>query len=128
MLYIDRKCVRGWGELTPDYEMILKEGVVGIEKRIHNALEKMDITAPGDYKKIKYLHSLLLVTEGLRQLGRRYSQKAAAMARTEADPQTQGRAAQDRGGLRLGSGTSGAHLSRSAPVHVFPAYLRLHGA
>lgn len=90
MLYIDRKCVRGWGELTPDYEMILKEGVVGIEKRIHEALEKMNITTPGDYKKIKYLHSLLLVTEGLRQPGKRYSQKAAAMAQTEADPKRKG--------------------------------------
>lgn len=90
VLYIDRKCVRGWGELTPDYEMLLKEGVVGIEKRIHETLEKMDITAPGDYKKIKYLHSLLLVTEGLRQLGRRYSQKAAALAQTEADPKRKG--------------------------------------
>lgn len=25
-IYIDRKCVRGWGELTPDYAMIIKIG------------------------------------------------------------------------------------------------------
>lgn len=87
VLYIDRKCVRGWGELTPDYEMILQEGVIGIEQRIHASLAKLDITAPGDYKKIKYLKSLLLVTEGLRQLGKRYSKKAAAMAENENDPQ-----------------------------------------
>ena len=64
--------------------MILREGVVGIEKRIHDTLGKLDITRPGDYKKIKYLNSLLLVTEGLRHLGKHYSQKAAAMAETEA--------------------------------------------
>ncbi len=86
VLYIDRKCVRGWGELTPDYEMIIKEGVVGIEKRINDALASMDITAPGDYKKIKYLNALLLVTDGIRQLGKRYSEKAAAMAKEEKDP------------------------------------------
>lgn len=87
VLYIDRKCVRGWGELTADYSLIINEGVEGIEARIHDSLSKMDITAPGDYKKIKYLQSLLLVCEGLRQLGKRYSQKAAAMAREEQDPQ-----------------------------------------
>ncbi len=87
VLYIDRKCVRGWGELTADYSLIINEGVEGIEARIHDSLSKMDITAPGDYKKIKYLQSLLLVCEGLRQLGKRYSQKAAAMAQEEKDPQ-----------------------------------------
>ncbi len=87
VLYIDRKCVRGWGELTADYSLIINEGVEGIEARIHDSLSKMDITAPGDYKKIKYLQSLLLVCEGLRQLGKRYSQKAAAMAQEEQDPQ-----------------------------------------
>ena len=87
VLYIDRKCVRGWGELTADYSLIINEGVEGIEARIHDSLSKMDITAPGDYKKIKYLQSLLLVCEGLRQLGKRYSQKAAAMAQAEQDPQ-----------------------------------------
>lgn len=87
VLYIDRKCVRGWGELTPDYSMIINEGVIGIEKRIHDAMDKLDITVPGDYKKITYLKSLLYVTEGLRQLGKRYSKKAAAMAEAETNPQ-----------------------------------------
>ena len=86
VLYIDRKCVRGWGELTADYSLIINEGVVGIEKRIHDALDTMDMTVPGDYKKIKYLQSLLLVCEGLRQLGKRYSKKAAAMAEAETNP------------------------------------------
>lgn len=86
VLYIDRKCVRGWGELTVDYAMILNEGVTGIEKRIHNVISKLDITAPGDYKKITYLRALLYITEGLRQLGKRYSAKAAAMAKAEANP------------------------------------------
>lgn len=86
VLYIDRKCVRGWGELTADYSLIIHEGVVGIEKRIHNSLDRLDITTPGDYKKIKYLQSLLLVCEGLRQLGKRYSKKASTMAETERDP------------------------------------------
>ena len=86
VLYIDRKCVRGWGELTADYSMIINEGVVGIEKRIHDSMAKMDITAPGDYKKIKYLESELLICEGLRQLGKRYSEKAAEMAKTEPNP------------------------------------------
>ena len=67
--------------------MIINEGVEGIEARIHESLSKMDITVPGDYKKIKYLQSLLLVCEGLRQFGKRYSKKAAAMAESESDPQ-----------------------------------------
>ena len=86
VLYIDRKCVRGWGELTADYSMIINEGVVGIEKRIHGVMETLDITVPGDYKKLTYLKSLLYITEGLRQLGRRYSEKAARMAGEETNP------------------------------------------
>lgn len=86
VLYIDRKCVRGWGELTVDYELLLKEGVVGLEARINRVLGTLDMTAPHDYKKIKYLKSLLFVTDGLRQLGRRYAEKAAAMAQTEQNP------------------------------------------
>lgn len=86
ILYIDRKCVRGWGELTADYALFVNEGVIGIEKRIRDALNSLDITAPGHYKKIKYLNSLLLVTDGLRQLGKRYAAKAATMAETESNP------------------------------------------
>ncbi len=86
VLYIDRKCVRGWGELTADYSVIINEGVEGIEARINDSLSKLDITVPGDYKKIKYLQSLLLVCEGLRQLGKRYSKKAMTMAMNESDP------------------------------------------
>ena len=43
VLYIDRKCVRGWGELTADYSMIINEGVEGIEARINDSLSKLDI-------------------------------------------------------------------------------------
>lgn len=85
-IYIDRKCVRGWGELTPDYQMIIQEGVEGIEKRIEAVRETLDLSVPGDFEKMNYLRALSLVADGLRQLGKRYSAKAKEMAEAETDP------------------------------------------
>ncbi len=84
-IYIDRKCVRGWGELTPDYAMIINEGVEGIERRIQAVRDTLDISKAGDYEKLTYLRALSYVADGLRQLGKRYSAKAKAMAEEEKD-------------------------------------------
>lgn len=86
VLYIDRKNVRGPGELTCNYERIIKEGVEGIEARIQKVRETLDVTKPGDYKKLDYLKALSYCTEGLRQLGKRYSREAMRLAEAEENP------------------------------------------
>lgn len=83
VLYIDRKAVRGWGELTADYELIINEGVEGLEKRIAGVQATLDITIPGDYEKLVYLRALAYCADGLRQLGRRYAAEARRLANLE---------------------------------------------
>lgn len=86
VLYIDRKAVRGWGELTPDYELMIKEGVVGLEKRIADVRAELDITQPNHYEKMVYLRALSYCADGLRQLGKRYAAEARSLAGLEKDP------------------------------------------
>ncbi|MCI2062847.1 MAG: formate C-acetyltransferase/glycerol dehydratase family glycyl radical enzyme [Eubacteriaceae bacterium] len=87
VLYIDRKNVRGPGELTADYERVVKEGVEGIEARIAEVEKTLDVTVPGDFEKMDYLRALRYCADGLRQLGKRYSAEAKRMAEEEQDPQ-----------------------------------------
>lgn len=85
VLYIDRKNVRGPGELTCNYERILKEGIEGIEKRIADVEKTLDVTRPGDFEKLDYLKALKYTCEGIRQLGKRYSAQAKQLANEETD-------------------------------------------
>ena len=85
VLYIDRKAVRGWGELTADYALIINEGVEGLEARIAKVRDTLDITIPGDYEKQVYLRALSYCADGLRQLGRRYAANARELSNHEQD-------------------------------------------
>ncbi len=79
-LYINRKSVRGWGETTAGYSMIINEGIEGVLKRIDEVDATLDITKAGDYERIQYLRSLRLVAEGLTRLSKRYSEEAMRLA------------------------------------------------
>ena len=64
-LYINRKAVRGWGETTAGYELILTEGIEGVKKRIEEARKTLDIVKPGDYAKMSYLRALDMAADGI---------------------------------------------------------------
>jgi formate C-acetyltransferase len=85
-LYIDKKAVRGWGEVTAGYESIIAGGVDGLVKKINERKSKLDATIPGDYEKEVYLDALLLVAEGLVVLAERYAVEADRLASTESGP------------------------------------------
>lgn len=85
VLYIDRKAVRGWGEVTAGYELIIKEGIEGLEKRIAQVREGLDITKPGHYEKLVYLRALSYSADGIRQLAKRYAAEARKQANQEKD-------------------------------------------
>nr|WP_320023996.1 pyruvate formate lyase family protein [uncultured Acetobacterium sp.] len=86
VLYINRKAVRGWGETTAGYEMIINEGVEGIKQRIAKKKATLDITKPGHYEELVYLRALSLSADGLIQLAKRYSTEALRLAQIEKDP------------------------------------------
>ena len=62
-LYIDKKAVRGWGEVTAGYEWFIKNGVNGIVKLVE-AEGGPGRDAARRLRKEAYLDSLLVVAEG----------------------------------------------------------------
>ncbi|MGM0216792.1 glycyl radical protein [Enterococcus sp. AZ109] len=87
VIYINRKAVRGFGEVTAGYTQVINEGLEGIRKDILNRKAQLDITVPGDYEKQVYLDALLISMEGIEILAGRYAKKAGKLAEGEADPQ-----------------------------------------
>ncbi|MDL2263918.1 formate C-acetyltransferase/glycerol dehydratase family glycyl radical enzyme, partial [Synergistaceae bacterium OttesenSCG-928-I11] len=85
-LYIDKKAVRGWGEVTAGYEWFINNGVEGLIRRIEARKAKLDATVPGDYEKEVYLDAMLIAAEGLLVLAERYAAEAARLAIEEKNP------------------------------------------
>ncbi|NLN48569.1 MAG: formate C-acetyltransferase/glycerol dehydratase family glycyl radical enzyme [Clostridiales bacterium] len=85
VVYINRKAVRGWGETTAGYEMIINIGTTGIKEIIQNRKDKLDTTIPGDYEKDYYLSSMLIAAEGIEILAQRYREEALRLAGLETD-------------------------------------------
>ncbi len=85
VLYINRKAVRGWGETTAGYELIITEGIEGVRRRIEETRATLDITKPGHYDKLVYLRALSLSADGIVQLSKRYAVEARRLAEKETD-------------------------------------------
>ena len=86
VIYIDRKAVRGPGELTAGFDFLLSEGVNGIVKRIAEKEAELDPAGPGNYPKIAYLRALRIVAEGIITLAERYADEAERLAAEEQNP------------------------------------------
>ena len=84
-LYIDKKAVRGWGEVTAGYAWFINNGVEGLVKKITARKAQLDDTVPGDYEKGIYLDALLVVAEGMVTLAERYAIEAERLAGLEKD-------------------------------------------
>ena len=57
----------------------------GIKKEAEEHIKELDETNPEDRKKIDFYNSIILVSEGMIDLGHRYAEKAKAMAAEEKD-------------------------------------------
>ena len=86
MIYIDRKAVRGYGETTPGWERLLQLGISGIRQEIQEAMEKIDISQPGDLEKLYFLQAEEMVCEGLITLANRHADLALQQAAETEDP------------------------------------------
>lgn len=85
VIYIDRKAVRGPGELTPDYAELLREGIEGIIAYIDKKQSEYSILKPAHYARIAYLDAMRTAAEGIIILGNRYRVEALRMAAEETD-------------------------------------------
>ena len=87
VVYINRKAVRGFGETTAGYEWLIRDGLEGIENKVKERRDRLDLTVPGDYEKDCYLKSLLIVADGIKTLAARYAKEAKRLASSEPDSQ-----------------------------------------
>ena len=87
VIYIDRKAVRGPGELTPNYEELLREGMDGIIAYIEKKKSEYSLSKPNHYPRIAYLNAMRTAAEGIIILGRRYRDEALRLAARETDDQ-----------------------------------------
>jgi len=85
VIYIDRKAVRGPGELTPDYGELLREGMEGIISYIEKKKAEYSLSKPNHYPKIAYLNAMITAAQGMIILGQRYHEEALRLAAQEKD-------------------------------------------
>ena len=85
MIYIDRKAVRGYGETTPDWPMILSKGVGGLKKEAEEALALLDDSHAGDLEKIFFYRSEIIAADAIIALANRHADLAEQMAASCSD-------------------------------------------
>ena len=82
----DSKWRQAVGEITPDYEDVLfKKGFGGIIKEAKENILKLSETCPEDFRKKDFYESIIITSEGIITLAKRYSKKAEEMAMGEKD-------------------------------------------
>ncbi|WP_430606321.1 choline trimethylamine-lyase [Enterococcus sp. AZ170] len=79
--------LNGGGDSNPGYDVILmKKGMLDIQKEAKEHLEKLDYQNPDDIQKIYFYKSLIDTTEGVMIYARRLSEYAAQLAQRETNP------------------------------------------
>jgi pyruvate formate-lyase/glycerol dehydratase family glycyl radical enzyme len=71
----------------PDFERILKKGIVGLIAEVDEKLNQLDVTILDDFQKIIYLNAMKISLNAVICWARRLSDRAADMAKAEKDPE-----------------------------------------
>ena len=79
--------LNGGGDSNPGYDVILmKKGMLDIQREAKEHLEKLDYENPGDIDRIYYYKSVIDTTEGVMLYAGRLSRYAAELAARENNP------------------------------------------
>ncbi|GBU09388.1 choline trimethylamine-lyase [Gammaproteobacteria bacterium] len=79
--------LNGGGDSNPGYDIILmKKGMLDIQREAAEYLEKLSYDRPDDIEKIYYYKSIIETAEGVMIYARRLSQHAAKLAEQEPNP------------------------------------------
>lgn len=87
IIFIDRKAVRGYGETTPDWNLILQKGIGGLRKEAEEKLAALDDVVPGDFEKSFFYKAEIIACDGIIRLANRHADLAEEMAAECDDPQ-----------------------------------------
>lgn len=75
----------GEGHIIPDYEMLLKEGFIGLKRIIDYKIEKINATDPDDLRKLTFYNACKITLNGIFRFIERYAKLADSMAEKEED-------------------------------------------
>ncbi len=75
----------GFGNVLPDYGVLLPQGLRGVIDRTKARLAELDLKQPGEVKKQWFLESVIAANEAVIRFARRYAEKLEAMAKVETD-------------------------------------------
>ncbi len=75
----------GFGNILPNYETILKEGLGGIVKRAKEKIDELDLREPGQAKKYWFLQSVISSNQAVINFAHRFTDKLEEMASRESN-------------------------------------------
>lgn len=79
--------LNGGGDSNPGYDVILmKKGMLDIQKEANDHLKELDYGNPDDIEKIYFYKSIIDTTEGVMIYAKRMSEYAKELAEKESDP------------------------------------------
>ena len=84
-VFIDRKAVRGYGETTVGWRMILSKGLGALKKEAEEKLAALDDAVPGDLEKSFFYKAEIMAADAVIHLANRHADLAEQMAAECAD-------------------------------------------
>lgn len=76
----------GLGNVLPDHEMVLKEGLNGVIARAEKRLKELDLTEPGTITQMWFLQAVVTANRAVINFADRFSDHLAELAQQTADP------------------------------------------
>ena len=70
---------------TAGYEKVLEKGLLGVKRDAEERLARLDLTDPGDFKKLAFLQGVIMALEAAAEIGNRFAAKARQLADEEED-------------------------------------------
>ncbi|MCK5246547.1 pyruvate formate-lyase, partial [Candidatus Bipolaricaulota bacterium] len=75
----------GFGNVLPNYEDILREGLLGRIQRAQAHLDSLDLTEPGQVQKSWFLSAVIITNQAVIDFAARFADKLTELAEAEAD-------------------------------------------
>jgi len=75
----------GLGNVLPDHEWVLKEGLNGVIARARKRLEELDLTEPGTISQYWFLQAVITANEAVINFARRFADRLAELAEQTSD-------------------------------------------
>jgi len=69
-----------------NYEKVLKKGLLGVKRDAEERLARLDLTEPGEVKKVPFLQGVIMALEAAAEIGERFAARARELVAKEEDP------------------------------------------